>query len=159
MDTSGSSAGPAAGIPAYVVVDTQDPDKITPFWCSLLGVEVIQRRDEGHIVVLGPASSLPGEMLLVFQRVPEAKSGKNRVHIDMYVDDIDATAGEIQTLGGTWTDEGTTLDDGGWISRIMADPEGNEFCICLTPSKAEQRRSDLDQVIVHNAGRIKGAGQ
>jgi predicted enzyme related to lactoylglutathione lyase len=129
------SAGPAAGIPAYVVFDSQDPDRITPFWCALLGVEVREYRDDGHIVSLEPSPSLPGSMMMVFQRVPEAKVGENRVHVDMFVDDLDAGTARVAELGGRWTQPGTTVDDGGWLSRIMADPEGNEFCICLTPSK------------------------
>jgi predicted enzyme related to lactoylglutathione lyase len=85
--------------------------------------------------------------------VPEAKVGKNRVHVDMFVDDLDAATARVEQLGGRWTDR-RTLDDGGWISRIMADPEGNEFCICLTPSKAAQRRLDPDEVVVRNEGRL-----
>ena len=134
MAASNSSVGPAEGIPAYVIVDSQDPDRIVPFWCALLGVEVRQYRDEGHIVALEPSSSLPGSMTLVFQRVPEAKIGKNRVHVDMYVGDLDEGAARVEELGGRWTEPGTTVDDGDSHWRVMADPEGNEFCICLTPS-------------------------
>lgn len=96
MAASNSSVGPAEGIPAYVIVDSQDPDRIVPFWCALLGVEVRQYRDEGHIVALEPSSSLPGSMTLVFQRVPEAKIGKNRVHVDMYVGDLDEGAARVE---------------------------------------------------------------
>ena len=44
-------------MPAYVVVDSQDPDRIAPFWRALLGVGVLENRDDGHYVSLQPASS------------------------------------------------------------------------------------------------------
>jgi len=144
--------GPAAGIPAYIVIDTLDPDSITPFWCALLGVDVFGVRDDGHYVTLGPSPSLPGSMMLCFQAVPEAKVGKNRAHVDMYVDDLDAATTRVEELGGRWIDK-TTLFDGAWVSRIMADPEGNEFCMCLPPSKAKQWRAAPDEVVVCNEGR------
>ncbi len=52
-----------------------------------------------------------------FQRVPEGKSGKNRLHLDLIVDDLDAATAEIETLGGRWLD----------------DPDGNEFDIDVLP--------------------------
>jgi hypothetical protein len=52
---STTSAGPASGIPAYVIVDSQGPDRIVPFWCALIGVRVRQNREQGHIVALEPA--------------------------------------------------------------------------------------------------------
>jgi Glyoxalase-like domain len=99
MEESQSSAGAASGIPAYVIVDSQDPDRITPFWCGLLGVEVLEYRDGGHVVALGPAPSLPGSMMLVLQRVPEAKVGKNRVHVDMFVSDLDVGTARVECCG------------------------------------------------------------
>src|SRR2546423_1635447 len=102
MEKTKHSAGPAAGIPAYVLMDTQDPEKITPFWCAVLDVGVVQNRDDGHHVVLGPSSKLPGSMLLTFQRVPEAKVGKNRVHVDVFVYDLDDATAQIEELGGRW---------------------------------------------------------
>jgi predicted enzyme related to lactoylglutathione lyase len=157
MSASDSPAGPAAGIPAYIVIDTQNPYEIAPSWCALLGVEVIQDRDEGHVVTLGPSPNLPGSMLLTLQKVPEAKAGKNRVHFDVYVDDIDAATAQVAELGGQrWAEHSATLDDGGWISRIMADPEGNEFCLVLNPSKAQAWQRAPHEEMVHEEGRIAG---
>jgi len=133
MEGSKGSVGPAAGIPAYIIVDSQDPDRIVPFWCALLGVEVRHYRGGGQIVALEPSPSLPGAMMLVFQRVPEAKTGKNRVHVDMFVNDLEEGTARVQELGGRWIEPGTTVDHGGSHWRVMADPEGNEFCICLAP--------------------------
>jgi predicted enzyme related to lactoylglutathione lyase len=128
-------------MPAYVVIDSSDPEVVTPFWRSLLDVGVLENRDDGHYVTLEPASCLPGAMMLVFQRVPESKAGKNRVHVDMFVDDLDAGTARIEELGGRWTQPGTTVNEGGWLSRAMADPEGNEFCICLLRESSKGERS------------------
>ena len=132
MESPETFAGPASGIPAYVIVDSRDPDRITPFWCALLGVEVLENRNGGQYVSLQPAPCLPGSMMLVFQRVPETKTGKNRVHVDMFVEDLAAETARVEELGGRWTEPGT-VNDGGWLSRVMVDPEGNEFCICVKP--------------------------
>ena len=64
----------------------------------------------------------PGSMMLVFQRVPEAKIGKNRVHVDMFVGDLDEGTARVEELGGRWTEPGRTVDDGGSHWRFMADP-------------------------------------
>jgi predicted enzyme related to lactoylglutathione lyase len=117
-------------MPAYINVDTQDPEHITPYWCELLGVEVLTIRENGQYVVLAPAPSLGG-MMLVFQRVPEPKVGKNRVHWDVQVDDLDEGTARVEALGGRWTEPGTTHKIEGWLWRVMADPEDNEFCIMV----------------------------
>jgi predicted enzyme related to lactoylglutathione lyase len=115
-------------------MDTQDPYRIAPFWCALLGVQVAQDRDDGHVVFLSPSPNLAGSMVLALQKVPEAKVGENRLHFDVYVGDLEAAAARVEELGGRrWTEHGATLDDGGWISRIMADPESNEFCLYTNP--------------------------
>ncbi len=65
---------------------------------------------------------------MAFQRVPEPKEGKARVHVDVGVDDLDETRA-IEALGGAWTEVGVTRNVGDYRWRVMADPEGNEFCI------------------------------
>jgi predicted enzyme related to lactoylglutathione lyase len=102
-------------MPAYVNIDTQDPERITPFWCDLLGVKVQSIRDDGRYIVLQPAPSLGG-LMLVFQRVPESKVGKNRTK-------------RVEALGGHWIEPGTTRELDGFEWRCMADPDDNEFCI------------------------------
>jgi predicted enzyme related to lactoylglutathione lyase len=155
MDVSNGQPGPAGGLNAYLIMDTQDPSRIAPFWCALLGVQVVQDRDDGHVVSLGPSPNLAGSMVLALQKVPEAKVGKNRLHFDVYVDDLEAATARVEELGGRrWTADGAILDDGGLISRIMADPEGNEFCLVLSPSKAAKWDPAADDVVVRNEGRI-----
>ena len=67
--------------------------------------------------------------MLVFQRVPEPRAGKNRVHWDVFVDDLDASTAQVEALGGRWIEPGTTRERDGFLWRCMADPDDNEFCI------------------------------
>ena len=109
-----------------LILDALDPEAIAPFWCALLGVEVVDRISGGQFVELGrpPAGGVP----LIIQRVPEAKFAKNRMHVDLEVEDLEEATAEIERLGGRWTDD-HTYGEAGYVWRIMADPECNEFCI------------------------------
>jgi predicted enzyme related to lactoylglutathione lyase len=61
--------------------------------------------------------------------VPEAKTVKNRMHMDIETADIEAEAARLEGLGARRVDPGTLREHGSqWI--LMADPEGNEFCVC-----------------------------
>src|SRR5262245_17781580 len=66
---------------------------------------------------------------MVFQRVPEPKHGKNRMHLDVIVDDIEAEAKRFESLGATRVSAEPVREYGiAWI--VMLDPEGNELCLC-----------------------------
>ena len=112
-----------------LVLDCTDPDALGRFWADALGYTNAGRF--GGYVVLLPSE--PGPPKLLLQQVPEAKAGKNRMHADLHVDDIEAEAARLQALGATRVEPGTTTELGTtWI--LMADPEGNEFCICDSPA-------------------------
>jgi predicted enzyme related to lactoylglutathione lyase len=113
-----------------VVIDTQDPDNIAPFWCRILDVEVSAVHGDGQFVALAPTK---GGFTLVLQRVPEPKAGKNRAHLDVLVDDLDEVTAQAEALGGRWAEPGSTCELDGFLWRCMADPEGNEFCIFTPP--------------------------
>jgi len=108
-----------------LILDSVDPEAIAPFWCALLGVEVLDRIGDGHFVELGAPE---GDLPIIIQRVPEPKTTKNRLHPDIEVVDMDVATGEIERLGGSWRD-GREHEEYGFRWRVMADPEGNEFCI------------------------------
>ena len=61
--------------------------------------------------------------------MPEAKAGKNRMHLDLSVDDLEAATARILDLGGSWDGSERTLEGFTW--RTVADPEGNEFDIAV----------------------------
>jgi predicted enzyme related to lactoylglutathione lyase len=115
----------------HVFIDSVDPQSLAAFWCGLLAVEVDTSIGDGRFLVLSPTED---GAIVGFQRVPESKTIKNRMHVDLFVDDLDAATAEIEALGGRWLEPGNTRDQGGFQWRGMADPEGNEFDIGLLPT-------------------------
>jgi predicted enzyme related to lactoylglutathione lyase len=117
----------------YPVIDSQDPERIVPFWSGLLNLKA---RADGDYFTIG---SMSDGFVMVVQRVPEAKTVKNRVHLDVNVDDLDEGTVRVKELGGRWTEPGNTREmHGGFLWRCMANPEGNEFCIHQLPQVAAQ---------------------
>lgn len=114
----------------YLAIDTVDPSGLAPFWCRLLGVSVDSEIGDGDFLILSPTEE---GLIVGFQRVPEAKTTKNRVHLDLVVDDLDAATEEVERLGGRWLEPGTTRELEGFKWRCMADPQGNEFDLDVVP--------------------------
>jgi predicted enzyme related to lactoylglutathione lyase len=115
----------------FVAIDTVDPGRLAPFWSALLGVQVDSELGDGAFLLLTPTEE---GLILGFQRVPEAKSQKNRVHLDLVVDDLDVATKAVERLGGRWLEPGTTRELEGFGWRCMADPEGNEFDLDVLPT-------------------------
>jgi predicted enzyme related to lactoylglutathione lyase len=112
--------------PAFgLVLDCADPDRLAAFWGPALGYVNVGRA--GSYVALFP-DRRPGPKLLL-QRVTEPKSTKNRMHLDIEVPDIEAEAERLVALGASKVSE-TTMSEHGSTWFLMADPEGNEFCVC-----------------------------
>jgi predicted enzyme related to lactoylglutathione lyase len=101
-----------------LVVDCVDPERLAAFWAELLGRPVVART--GPYVWLERGDG-PG---MGFQKVAGPKAGKNRVHFDIAAPDPAAERARIEALGGRVLTEYAT---GGFL--VMADPEGNEFCV------------------------------
>jgi predicted enzyme related to lactoylglutathione lyase len=111
---------------SFLTIDANDPVRLAAFWGEVLGTTVEETSDEGRFVFLAAA----GGHILCFQRVPEAKTVKNRVHLDVRVDDLETATSAVLDLGGTWDGDERTLDEARW--RTLRDPEGNEFDIFVT---------------------------
>ncbi|MFE6887409.1 VOC family protein [Streptomyces sp. NPDC057694] len=101
-----------------LVVDAEDPERLAAFWSELLGRPVVGRG--------GPYVWLrrDNDLALGFQRTDAPTPGKNRMHIDITSPDPAAEGRRVEALGGHRLDG---YADGGFL--VMADPEGNEFCI------------------------------
>ena len=97
------------------------------FWQAALGYE--RRSARGPFVVLVPpvADTRPA---VVIQQVDAIGPGKNPVHLDLRVDDVDAEVARLRGLGATveWTIDETA--DGGSRWTTMSDPQGTLFCVC-----------------------------
>ena len=115
----------------YLVIDAADPERLAPFWCGLLAVSVDTAIGDGEFLVLSPTED---GLTVGFQRVPEAKAGKNRLHLDLVVDDLDEATAEIQKLGGRWLEQGKTRELEGFRWRCAW--QGNEFDIDILPADA-----------------------
>jgi hypothetical protein len=117
-----------------VIIDCHDLELLTEFWCAALGYERANAGD-GWIAIRASGPDLSEEMLIAaaqppavaFVKVPEDKITKNRVHIDLTP--TDRKQGDeverLASLGASRIDIGQ--GDTPWI--VMADPEGNEFCV------------------------------
>ena len=107
-----------------VIVDARDPVRLGQWWRDALGWVVVND-DPEEFEIRPAADRLPG---LLFVSVPEAKTVKNRLHLDFRPNDRDAEVERLVALGATRADVGQ--GDESWV--VLADPEGNEFCV-LTP--------------------------
>jgi hypothetical protein len=113
-----------------VVIDCADHDVVLGFWSAAL--EGWRRRDvnEQFVALVPPPGAASGDgphpVPLLFQKVPEAKVVKNRVHLDFRSDDRTAEVARLVALGARVRAE-HCLGDFCWT--VMADPEGNEFCV------------------------------
>jgi len=109
---------------AALAVDCEQPAAIAEFWCAVLGWRVIEEDEEG--VSIGPPDgSWP---TIDFLAVPERKSVKNRLHLDLRADGVTTQEelGRLRALGAEPADVGQGPDVS-WV--VLADPEGNEFCL------------------------------
>ncbi|MEU0131613.1 MULTISPECIES: VOC family protein [unclassified Streptomyces] len=111
-----------------LAVDTHDLPSLARFWCGVLDWRILFE-DEGEIVIGSDDTALPG---ICFLPVPEGKTVKNRLHIDLAPDDQAVEVERIIALGARRVDIGQS-EDVTWV--VLADPEGNEFCV-LRPKKS-----------------------
>jgi predicted enzyme related to lactoylglutathione lyase len=104
-----------------VVVDCVDPPALARWWADLTGYAPRTTYDDWSTI-----SNDDQSMIIGFQKVPEGKVVKNRVHLDFWATDEEAAAREVEAMGATRL----------WVSEdpedpfvVLADPEGNEFCL------------------------------
>ena len=108
-----------------LVLDCADPETLAEFWAAALGY--VPLGSAGNDVALVPPT--PGRPKLLLQRVPEPKTTKNRMHLDIETPDIEPEAARLEKLGGTRQGAETRSEHGStWI--VMADLERNELCVC-----------------------------
>ena len=105
---------------SHVVVDATDPARLARWWAEVLDYRLTHEASDE--VCIGGDSGPE----LVFVPVPEAKSGKNRLHLDVRPDDQAAEVERLIDMGARQIDVGQS-PDATWV--VLADPEGNEFCV------------------------------
>jgi Glyoxalase-like domain len=114
-----------------LAIDCADPNSLARFWCSVLDYEV-QDEGEGTVTIGSPRVAVgtnlgPVAPTLTFAHVPEGKTVKNRLHLDLNPTDReqDEEVRRLLDLGARHADVGQ--GDESWV--VLADPEGNEFCV------------------------------
>ena len=110
-----------------ISVDSTDPVRAATFWEQALGWR--RTYEDSNEVVLEPPAGSPEAGVspdILFLRVPEDKTVKNRLHLDLRPLDQQAQVQRLVDLGARRADIGQP-EDVSWV--VMSDPEGNEFCV------------------------------
>jgi Glyoxalase-like domain len=113
----------------HLVLDANDTSSLAAFWASALGWE-ISSDEPGEAVVWPAGFQYPGKtaLPLIFVPVPEGKAGKNRVHLDLATSSRENQVATVQRLLELGASRGD-IGQGKVPWEVMADPEGNEFCV------------------------------
>ena len=116
-------------------IDCADPIALGRWWAEVLGWRITHEADDE--TVLEPPAGSPEDGVvpdLLFLKVPDPKSVKNRLHLDLRPSDQAAEVERLLTMGASEVSIGQG-EDASWV--VMADPEGNEFCVlrAFTPEE------------------------
>jgi len=111
------------------VLDCSDLGRAADFWCSLLGYRPVEEPGDRYLSLI-PADGEGLELLL--QRVTDVKRQKNRLHLDLRSPDLNAEVERAVSIGARrLTDD--PVEEDGWKWHVLADLDGNEFCILQPP--------------------------
>jgi predicted enzyme related to lactoylglutathione lyase len=117
----------------HITVDCKDAYALAQFWSALTGWPIEEENEPGDtqclIAPMLPEPLDAGMPGMLFIQVPEPKTAKNRIHVDMVPTDRsrDEEVARLSALGASVIADHRTADGLGWV--VMTDPEGNEFCI------------------------------
>ena len=125
MSTSGNPDEGPIGTLALIGIDVEDLDRSARFWSAVLGLKVADRH--------GPYLDFERQEcgpIIYLQKVPEKKTSKTRVHLDIGVKDVDAALKQVEALGGRKL---AVSGESGIRWVVVADLDGNEFCLVPNP--------------------------
>jgi predicted enzyme related to lactoylglutathione lyase len=112
-----------------LVVDCSDLDRSAEFWTQVLGYD--DAGGSARYRTLIPSDGEGVEVLL--QRVSDAKTCKNRLHLDLRTPDLDAEIERVVDIGARVV-SAKPFSEFGWLWHVLADPDGNEFCVIQPPA-------------------------
>ena len=126
-----------------VSFDAQQPEQLLRFWCAVLGYQLEPLTDaaRAELVAMGLDPDSSGRFFaaavdpagvgprLLAQHVPEAKTAKNRLHLDVHVESVAQVEEQVRRLVALGATHTATHDEHGTHWAVLTDPEGNEFCI------------------------------
>lgn len=109
-----------------LVLDCENPGALATFWAAALQYRHTQAAGNRYVLLTG---ALVGTPDLVLQRVPEPKAARTRMHLDIVAPGIEREAERLERLGARRLADRPHHEYGvNWM--VMADTEGNEFCVC-----------------------------
>jgi catechol 2,3-dioxygenase-like lactoylglutathione lyase family enzyme len=111
-----------------LVLSCRDPEALARFWCQVLDFVVLDREEDGSVEI-GPPDGFGGpQPTIILSHSIEPEQGKSQLHIDVNATDRDQNAEleRLLQLGARLADIGQTGEES-W--HVLADPEGNEFCL------------------------------
>lgn len=124
----------------WIAIDCHEPQALARFWSEALGYTVLDDDDDEVLIV--PPAPTPGPRFL-FLKVPEGKIVKNRIHLDLRSDDQEAEVERLIAMGAETADIGQ--GEVSWV--VLADPEGNEFCILSDLNDEDRAEREAEGII------------
>ena len=124
----------------WIAIDCHDPRLLARFWSEALGYQVLDDDDDEVLIV--PPAPTPGPRFL-FLKVPEGKTVKNRIHLDLRSDDQEAEVERLIAMGAETADIGQ--GEVTWV--VLSDPEGNEFCILSDLNDEDRAEREAEGII------------
>ncbi len=109
-----------------IVIDCAEHGAVVDFWVEALGEYTRHDENEQYVAIV-PNEKAIGRPVILFQKVPESKVVKNRVHLDLRGESMAAEVERLTALGAIFVAERSLGEDLQWT--VMQDPEGNEFCV------------------------------
>lgn len=113
-----------------LTVDCNDVAIVSAFWSATLGIPVDAGASPYMATLNRDSAELPR---MLFLRVPEAKTAKNRFHLDLVADGSTPRADEVARLVALGATQVADKDEWGHSWAVLTDPEGNEFCVAEMP--------------------------
>lgn len=109
-----------------VTIDCPDPDRSATFWERFLGYERRPAEPDSPYITIERPEGGDGLSHVTFQRVPEAKTTKARLHLDLFVEHAQPMFNDMMSAGASSL---KVTEAGAWTTRVLQDPAGNEFCL------------------------------
>jgi hypothetical protein len=109
-----------------ITVDCEDAAELAAFWERFLGYSRRPGPSGSPYVTLQREGTTDGPPSVTFQTVPEPKTVKARVHLDLFVDEAQQLVDDMVAAGASLQ---SRADAGEWTTRVLQDPAGNEFCV------------------------------
>lgn len=124
-----------AAVRIELTLDCSDLDRMVRFWEGAVGFVVVGVSGTRYVSL-----SRHG-LTLTLQHVPEAKTVKNRMHLDLLVEDVEREVHRLEALGATRLTP-VAKEEFGQTWFVLADPEGNEFCVALDPDTSRRESGE-----------------